>query len=134
MRNFKVWLSVVFFFILCSSVHASGTVVLFDSTRLSGFSLTDANPEQVIKVNTSTISNVYVDITVDKGMTLVITPLVSALDEAFTGSPSITTTISNGGGTERIQYSNIAAHKALVTITKTEAGSTGTFRLSVRGS
>ena len=95
--------------------------------------LTDAEPTIEYTVNTLYITDIVVDLTVNKGTTLVITPLLDVDVLATAGPPSTTLTIPDLGGVGRAIYSKISAPYAKVTVTKTEAGSSTALFLSIRG-
>lgn len=127
----RMILTLMLVFIVNAVFAFSGTVQLIDTNTTD---LTDAAATLSQIVYTKNIADVVVDVTTDKGLTVVITPILSATDDTQLGPASTTLTIANGGGTDRARYTNISAERAKVVITKTEAGSTTSFLASVRGS
>jgi len=133
------------FTLLVSPAHAVETIRTGDSYWLEFHGnrllspvdvttvLTDASPTVTYTVKTVYIGNLMVDLSMDKGATMVITPLPDVDNLATTGLPSDTLTIPDGGGTDRAIYTAIGAPYAKITVTKTEAGSTTSFLLSIRG-
>ena len=114
-----------------TAIAYTGTRQLADTNTTD---LTDAAATLTQIVNTKDVKDLVVDITTDKGTTVVITPILSATDDTQVGPVSTTLTIADGGGTDRARYSNISAERAKIVVTKTEAGSTTSFFVSVRGS
>lgn len=109
--------------------HGSRLLAPLDKTTV----LTDLAPTIEYTVQTTYITDLVVDITIDKGATVVITPLLDVDVLATTGVPSATLTIAVLGDTDRAIYTKIASPYAKVTVTKTEAGDTSSFFLSIRG-
>lgn len=99
-----------------------------DSTQL-----TDAAPSYTKIVGTRHINRLLVDVVSAKGCTVVITPLLSLSSDTELGKPSDTGTLANGGPAGRFAYANLAAPRARVVVTKTQAGSTTGFKLAIRG-
>jgi hypothetical protein len=95
--------------------------------------LTDTSPIVTAIIDTKNVEDIMVDVVTDKGSTIVITPILNSSGTPVLTDPSDTVTISNGGGSERVVYSRIMAPRAKVVVTKTEAGDTSDFVLSIRG-
>ena len=95
--------------------------------------LTDGAPSVTRIVGTPSVEDVIIDIITNKGLTAVITPILSDTDDSVLGKPSTTLTIAPGGGADRAIYSKISAKKAQVVVTKTESGSTSGFVLKISG-
>jgi len=95
--------------------------------------LTDAVPTYTNIVNTQYINDVFVHTITDKGSTVSITPVLSDTDDTLLGPTPTATVIANGGGTDTTPFSRIMAPRAKITVTKTEAGTTSGFVVSVRG-
>jgi len=95
--------------------------------------LTDAAPTYTEFVDTRNIVDVFVDTVIDKGATVQIVPVLSSTDDTYLGEAPVATTIADGGGTDRTLYSRIMAPRAKIIITKTEAGTTSGFTVSIRG-
>lgn len=95
--------------------------------------ITDAAATVTRYYDVSKVEDVVVDVTSDKGMTIVITPVLSSDDNTVLGKPSSTLTIPDLGATDRAIYSKIAAKRCQVLVTKTEAGTTSGFGLKVIG-
>jgi len=109
--------------------HGSGNSLL----GLSTVELTDAAPTYNAIVLTRDFQSVMVDVVSDKGGTLVIYPIPNSNDATVFGLVSDTLTVADGGPSDRGGYSNIAAPKAKILFTKTEAGTTSGFLIAVRG-
>lgn len=101
--------------------------------RLFSDELTDASPTLTEIVDCNTSENLYVDIVIDKGSTVVVTPIFDKTDDTAEGKPSATLTIADSGATERAVYSNIGSVRAKIVVTKTEAGSTSGFLCRISG-
>ena len=81
-------------------------------------------------------NNLLVDVIADKGLTVVITPVLDIDYDTTLGKPSDTGTLADGGGpddAERFIYSTTGAPKARVLVTKTEAGDATKTVITVRG-
>jgi hypothetical protein len=109
--------------------HKAGSALIAKSTT----ELTDAAPQYNAVVMTSGYQDLTVDVITDKGGTLIITPILDVDDEATLGAVSDTLTVADGGPSGRAIYASISAPKAKVLFTKTEAGTTSGFKVSVRG-
>ena len=69
----------------------------------------------------------------DKGGTVVVYPLPDVDDLTVLGEASTPLTIADDGESGRATYTRIAAPNAKIVITKTQAGSTTSYMLSIRG-
>ena len=106
---------------------------------LSGISIpdtdvvTDAVAVRNYYFNTSNFSSIIIDVITDKGTTIVVYPLPLEDDLTVVGKASDTTTIADGGDSERMKYTDIAAPNTKITVTKTEAGDMASYLFSVHG-
>lgn len=100
----------------------------YDTTTV----LTDGSPTLSFFVDTNWTVNLIIDITTDKGATLVVTPCLSKTDDTALAPPSDTVIIADLGESVRAVYSAISAERAKITLTKTEAGSSSAILLSLR--
>lgn len=95
--------------------------------------LTDGATQYNAVIFTVGYTDITVDVITDKGGTLIITPIIDVDDDTSLGKPSDTLTVADGGPSDRAIYSSISSPKAKILFTKTEAGTTSGFVLSVRG-
>lgn len=95
--------------------------------------MTDAAATRTYYFNTTNFSSVIFDIITTRGTTVVIYPLPLEGDLTVVGKASDTTTIADGGGTERTKYTDIAAPNIKVVVTKTQAGDTTNYLFSIHG-
>ena len=95
--------------------------------------LTDAAATRDYYFNTTNFSSIIVDIITTRGATVILTPLLLESDLTVTGKPSSTTVISDGGDTERITYTSIAAINSKITVTKTQGDDMTNYVFSVHG-
>jgi len=100
---------------------------------LSTTELTDGAAMATLIVPTQHVKDLVIDVVSDKGGSVVVTPLPDHDDTSVLGEASTTGTLTNGGPSGRFKYSDIAAPNTKVVFTKTEAGTTDGFTLSVRG-
>ena len=98
--------------------------------------LTDADPQFKEIVSISHYNDLVVDVKIDKGATVDILPILSREDNETTSRPGTQFVISDGGTAdgEGCIYSLIHAMKALVTVTKTEAGDSTITEITITGS
>jgi hypothetical protein len=95
--------------------------------------LTDESPVVTRIIECIDVTDLIVFVTTDKGLTVTITPLPDYMDADVVGPVSDTLTIADGGGSDSAIYSRIGTPLAKIVVTKTEAGSTDGFNLTVRG-
>ena len=95
--------------------------------------LTDGSPTATITIRTDLVVDLVIDIVSDKGGSLVITPLPDDDDLLVLGEASTPLVIADLGETRRAIYTKISAPNSKIVFTKTEAGTTSGFLLSVRG-
>lgn len=110
-------------------VIVSGSVWLTPDTT----QLTDAAATHTFFVPTRGAGTVSVSVVSDKGLSVVIYPVLFDDDQTSLGKASDTGTIADGGGSDEFRYTNFAAPMAKVVITKTEAGSTTDYMATIRG-
>lgn len=110
------------------SITTGSNKNVYDTTNL-----TDDDPIRTHIVNTLGVRDLLTALTVDKGCTVIVTPIDDLDDDTALGKPSTTGVIADGGGSDRFLYVSIAAPRAQIVITKTESGSTTSFRCTVRG-
>lgn len=99
----------------------------------SGDELTDAAAAVVIPLpNVTAVNSLLIDVTSDKGCTV---DLVRYLDNAKTveGVPGTQGVVADGGPSGTFIYENLGCVAAELTVTKTEAGTSAGFAVSVRG-
>lgn len=140
MKKILLLLTIMFFAVngfAAERINPKNYLIEFHGSRLltplDTTTLTDASPTLTKTIDTQYITDLVADLTMDKGGTLVITPLLDVDDLLIAGEASTTLTLSTGGGTARGIYSKISAPYAKIVVTKTEAGDTTDVLLSVRG-
>lgn len=111
-----------------AKAYSGSMLLLDDSTQL-----TDAAAIHTHIIDTKAAGSLVIDVIADKGLTVIVTPLPVESDNSVLGKASDTLTIADGGDTDRVIYTGIAAPRAKVVVTKTEAGSSTTYRLTARG-
>jgi len=95
--------------------------------------LTDASATFSQIVDTSNVATLVVDVNIDKGSTIVVTPVLSDTDDTRLGKASVTTTIPVSGSIERVIYNDVLSLRMKVVITKTEAGDATTTQITITG-
>lgn len=99
----------------------------------SGTELTDASPTLAFDIDLCTdVTDLLIDVVSDKGCTV---DLVPYLDNGKTieGVPATQGVVADGGPGGRFIYENLGCVALGITVTKTEAGTTSGFAVSVRG-
>jgi len=124
----KKLILVLFLLSTASIAFADSVNLLYDPT----IQLTDAEPTVTRYVQCNKVQDVYVWVESDKGLSIVITPVLDS-QQNILGPPSSAEVIAPGGGSALAAYSYIGSTKAMVVVTKNEAGSTSTFNLYVTG-
>lgn len=92
--------------------------------------LTDANPTAVLEVTEAIFAqDLGLDVVIDKGCTIDVARYSDAAKQK-TLKPYLQQTIADGGSSESFLFERIRCAVAVVTITKTEAGTTVGFNAS----
>lgn len=121
---------IVFALSLVPMLSVAGTVNLDYHHTVE---LTDAVPSVTRIVECEKEKDLFAFVTIDKGATVVITPLILKDNDTVVGPVSTTLTFADGGGTDVALYSRIGTPRAKVVVTKTEAGTSSGFTLDIRG-
>jgi hypothetical protein len=98
-----------------------------------GTELTDGAATLVFDINdTTSITELLIEVISDKGCTL---DVVRYMDNGQTieGVPGTQGVVADGGPSGTFIYSNLGCAAVKVTVTKTEAGTSSGFAVSVRG-
>jgi len=113
-------------------IYGSTLLVALDDANVST-ELTDAATDSEVIVPTQHVGTLVIDVISDKGGTLTITPLPNANDTSVAGEASTVGTLADSGPSKRFKYTMPAAPLCKVTFSKTEAGTSSGFLMSVRG-
>ena len=98
-----------------------------------GEQITDASPVREKIINTQDTSGIILDIISDKCCDVTVTPLLSLDEDTSVGKTFSLGTVIGGGGPIRMSRFAIVSPRLKITLTKTEAGDTASYLLSVRG-
>jgi hypothetical protein len=97
-----------------------------------GTELTDAAAAYIKTIdNTEDVGTLYIDVTSDKGCTV---DVVTYLDpeQTLEGVPGTQGVVADGGPSGTFKFTDFGYASCKVTVTKTEAGTTSGFGVSIR--